>query len=119
MESITIVRRQPPAFALPAALLSQGYALRAETDNDLPFLMRLFASTREQELAPMPWSAEQKQAFLAGQFNIQRHHYRTDIADADYQVLEHNGAAAGRLYLDIRQTHLHIVDIALMPAWRG
>jgi ribosomal protein S18 acetylase RimI-like enzyme len=119
MESIATARHRPPVFALPAALLLQGYALRAETDDDLPFLMRLFASTREQELAPMPWSAEQKRAFLAGQFNIQRHHYRTYIADADYQVLEHNGAGAGRLYLDIRQTHLHIVDIALMPAWRG
>lgn len=119
MESIATARHRPPVFALPAALLSQGYALRAETDDDLPFLMRLFASTREQELAPMPWSAEQKRAFLAGQFNTQRHHYRTYIANADYQVLEHNGAGAGRLYLDMRQTNLHIVDIALMPAWRG
>ena len=119
MDSVAITPPRPPAFALPAALLSQGYALRAETDDDLPFLMRLFASTRERELAPMPWSAEQRQAFLASQFDAQRHHYRSHIADGDYRVLEHDGAGAGRLYLDIRQTHLHVVDIALMPAWRG
>ena len=46
----------PSAFTLPAALLSQGYALRPETDDDIPFLMRLYASTREDELAPAPWS---------------------------------------------------------------
>ncbi len=49
------------AFALPAALLSQGFALRPETDADIPFLIALYASTREEELASVPWSAEQKQ----------------------------------------------------------
>ena len=52
-----------PAFALPAALLSQGFALRPETEADLPFLMQLYASTRAEELAAVPWSAEQKAAF--------------------------------------------------------
>jgi ribosomal protein S18 acetylase RimI-like enzyme len=110
----------PPAFSLPAALVSQGYALRPETDDDIPFLMRLYASTREQELAPiLDWSAEQKQAFLASQFRAQRHHYRSYIADCAFDVLEHRGQPAGRLYLDTRQTRLHIVDIALLPQWRG
>ena len=45
-----------PAFALPAALLSQGFALRPETEADTVFLMRLYASTREEELAQAPWS---------------------------------------------------------------
>jgi hypothetical protein len=67
----------PPAFRLPAALLSQGFALRPETEADTDFLMRLYASTREEELAQAPWSAEQKQEFVAGQFRAQRHHYRT------------------------------------------
>ncbi|MDO8878244.1 MAG: GNAT family N-acetyltransferase [Pseudolabrys sp.] len=111
--------QQQPAFVLPAALLSQGYALRRETDDDLPFLMRLFASTRERELAPMPWSTEQKRDFLASQFEAQSRHYRTFIAGGDYLLVEHHGAGAGRLYLDMRRTSLHIVDIALMPDWRG
>lgn len=111
--------QQPPAFALPPALLSQGYTLRREKDDDLPFVMRLFASSRERELAPMPWTAEQKRAFLASQFHAQRRHYRAFVADGDYLVLEQNGAGAGRLYLEMRRTSLHIVDVALMPDWRG
>ena len=109
----------PPVFSLPAALASQGYALRPETEDDLPFLMRLYASTREEELAPIPWSAEQKQAFLEGQFAAQRHHYRTYIAACSFEVIERNGEAAGRLYLEPRQTQVYVVDIALLPQWRG
>jgi ribosomal protein S18 acetylase RimI-like enzyme len=108
-----------PAFALPAALLSQGYALRPETDDDIPFLMQLYASTRERELAQVAWNAEQKQAFLASQFQAQRHHYRTTIADCVFQVIEHNGVAAGRLYTEMRATRIYIVDIALMPGHCG
>lgn len=109
----------PPAFQLPAALLSQGYVLRPETDDDIPFLMRLYASTREQELAPVPWSVEQKQAFLVSQFQAQRHHYRAYIAGCAFDLLECRGVPVGRLYLEPRSTQLYIVDIALLPEWRG
>jgi ribosomal protein S18 acetylase RimI-like enzyme len=108
----------PPAFALPAALLSQGLALRPETEADIPFLLRLYASTREEELAPVPWSAEQKLLFLASQFQAQRQHYRTYFADCAFAVIERCGEPIGRLYLQARRTQLHIVDIALLPDWR-
>jgi len=108
----------PPAFNLPAALLSQGFALRPETDADTPFLVRLYASTREEELAPVPWSAEQKQTFLLSQFQAQRTHYRKYFADCAFDVIEQRGEPAGRLYLQVRQTQLHILDIVLLPDWR-
>ncbi len=116
---MTTSEHTPPAFALPAALLSQGFALRPETEADTDFLMRLYGSTREAELAQVPWSAEQKQEFVAGQFRAQRHHYRTFFGDAAFDVLEQHGEPAGRLYLQVRQTQLHIMDITLMPPWRG
>ena len=109
----------PPAFTLPAALASLGFTLRPETDDDIPFLMRLYASTRAEELKLVPWSEEQKQAFLAGQFQAQRHHYRTFIAACAFDVIERHGEPVGRLYLEPRQTQLSIVDIALMPEARG
>lgn len=110
----------PPAFILPAALVSQGYALRPETEDDIPFLMRLYGTTREEELKLAPdWSAEQKQAFIAQQFAAQRHHYRAYIADCAFDVIERHGEAVGRLYLQARPNRLHIVDIALLPERRG
>src|SRR5580658_8524394 len=103
---IVTLQQAPPAFTLPAALLSRGFALRPETEADIPFLMRLFASTREEELAPAPWSAEQKQAFLASQFQAQRYHYRTFIKDCSFDVIEENGVPAGRFYLEPRASCL-------------
>ncbi|MGA7673668.1 MAG: GNAT family N-acetyltransferase [Rhizomicrobium sp.] len=109
----------PSAIQLSAALLSQGFTLRPETEDDTSFLGQLYASTREDELALVDWSAEQKQAFLAGQFQAQRHHYRTYLAGCSFDILEYNGVPIGRLYLDVRPSRLHIADIALMPEWRG
>ncbi|WP_084250329.1 GNAT family N-acetyltransferase [Sphingomonas mali] len=109
----------PPAFSLPEALLSKGFSLRPETDDDLPFLMQLFASTRADELALVPWSEEQKRAFLIQQFSAQRKHYRSFLADTRYDVLERDGVPVGRLYLNERRTRAHIVDIALMPGSRA
>ena len=109
----------PPAFLLPAALLAKGYRLRAERDDDIPFLMALYASTREAELAAVPWSAAQKTAFLTSQFEAQRFHYRTFYPNTAFDVIECNGVAVGRLYVDVRVTHIHVIDIALVPEMRG
>lgn len=109
----------PAISGIPAALASQGFSLRPETDADAPFLLALYASTREDELAQVAWSAEQKQAFLAMQFDAQRRHYRSAMPDCAFLVLEHRGTPIGRLYIEPRQTQLHVVDIALVPAWRG
>ena len=107
------------AFVLPAPLISQGFGLRPETGDDLPFLQALYASTRAEELAPVAWSDEQKWLFLEQQFRAQRHHYKTYLADSRFDVLECAGAPVGRLYLSDKQTQVYIVDIALLPAWRG
>jgi len=109
----------PPAFVLPEALSSQGISLRRETDADLPFLMQVFASLRASELAMVPWPEDQKRAFLIHQFGAQRKHYYTYFPDTAFDVIERYGKPIGRLYLDERETRLHVIDIALMPDSRG
>ena len=39
--------------------------LRPVQDSDDEFLLKVYGSTREQELAQVPWTAEQKQQFAA------------------------------------------------------
>lgn len=108
-------------FRLPDALVERGYALRAETETDLPFLKRLYASAREAELAPLAqtWSSDQLDAFVDQQFAAQRHHYRSAIAGCRFAVIEHCSAPTGRLYLQPRITQIQLVDIALIPSHRG
>lgn len=105
-------------FELPATLVAQGFSLRPETDADVPFAMRLYASTREGELAQVDWSPEQKSLFLAQQFTAQRHHYKTQM-DCRFALIEQHGVPVGRLYLEPLQTQISMVDIALIPEARG
>jgi hypothetical protein len=51
-------------------------ALRLEEEVDREFMAHLYVSTRTEELAPVPWPEEAKQAFLQAQFELQRDHYR-------------------------------------------
>jgi ribosomal protein S18 acetylase RimI-like enzyme len=107
-------------LAMPAALAEQGFALRPETEADVPFLRRLYVSTRWEELAPIiDWTEAQKVAFLESQFALQRHHYRKYYAETDWGILEQGGQPAGRLYVDRQNTVLLVVDVSLLPEWRG
>lgn len=104
-----------PVFALPAALVAQGYGVRPERDDDVAFLQRLYASTRARELAMMSWPEPQKNAFVLQQFGAQRHHYRTHFADSAFDVILHDDRPVGRLYLQRRAACYHVIDIALLP----
>ncbi len=79
-------------LALPAALAAQGFPLRPEAAADVPFLRRLYVSTRWEELsACTDWPDARKQAFLESQFALQRHHYLTYYASMDCAVLDKDG----------------------------
>ena len=45
---------------------------RPITDDDKGFLATLYASTREEEMRPVPWPDEEKAKFLFSQFEAQR-----------------------------------------------
>lgn len=74
---------------------------------------------RWDELAPTGWPDEAKSAFLASQFEFQQRHYDNAFPDADFSVVEHEGVAIGRLSVDRASADLHLVEISLLPGWRG
>jgi GNAT superfamily N-acetyltransferase len=96
-----------------------GLGLRASNPEDREFLADLYADTREAELAPVPWSDEQKRAFLRHQFELQDHEYRRAYPDGSFSIVELDGAPVGRLYLHRRATETRIVDLAVVAARRG
>ena len=93
--------------------------LRPATPNDAEFLYRVYAHTRYDELAPLRWPPEQVEAFLRMQFRAQDTHYRVHYAAATFDVVLCGGVAAGRLYVDRRSDEIRVVDIALLPEFRG
>ncbi len=99
---------------------TQAVSLRPITPGDDAFLFELYASTRENELAPVPWSEAQKQAFIRMQFDAQTKHYATHYAErSSFDVILVDGGPAGRLIVHRGEHDVRIVDVALMPAFRG
>jgi ribosomal protein S18 acetylase RimI-like enzyme len=92
--------------------------LRRASPEDLPFLSRLYASTREEELAPVPWSAAQKAAFLQWQFDAQHAYYTANYPEARFDVILLQDAPVGRLYVARWKDEIRIIDISLLPAYR-
>jgi ribosomal protein S18 acetylase RimI-like enzyme len=94
-------------------------SLRPAVEADVPFLRRVYRSTREQELAQLPWSDAQKEAFCTMQFAAQDRSYRDTYPDAEFLVAVCNDDAVGRLYRAATDNVLHLLDIALLPPWRN
>jgi ribosomal protein S18 acetylase RimI-like enzyme len=92
--------------------------LRAITAEDFPLLRRVYASTRS-DIEAVEWDAAQKDAFLNMQFDAQHVYYQAQFPNANYQIVEHDGQAVGRLYVDRRPDVIHILDITLLPEARG
>lgn len=65
------------------------------------------------------WPAEMLAAFLEQQRRAQAMHYRAAFADAAWLIVESGAAPLGRLYTDERPASVHLIDIALLPEWRG
>jgi ribosomal protein S18 acetylase RimI-like enzyme len=93
--------------------------LRPATDADREFLIGVYASTRAEELAPLPWDEATKRAFIEQQFEAQDLHYRSHYPGAALDVVEVGGDPAGRLYVHRGEHEIRIMDIALAPAFHG
>jgi len=87
--------------------------------HDMDFLYRVYASTREAELAATGWSEAKQTAFLRQQFNAQHAYYQQQFRDASYEIVFADNQPMGRLYLDKRDDEIRIIDIALLPQYRG
>ena len=96
-----------------------GVSLRPARDGDEPFLASVYASTRAEELAPVPWSDEQKAAFVAMQFAAQTAHYAQHYDGMTAGVIVVDGEDAGRLLVARWTREIRIVDITLLPGFRG
>src|SRR6266545_1272143 len=93
--------------------------LRPAISEDEPFLRNLFATTRADELALMNWDENQKQAFIAMQFNAQSRQYVMSYPRAQNSIVLWNDDPIGRLLLDRGEREFTLVDIALLPTHRG
>ncbi|MGA1790009.1 MAG: GNAT family N-acetyltransferase [bacterium] len=99
--------------------MKDNISLRPIIPEDKDFLYLVYASTREEELAPLGWNSDEKEKFLRMQFNAQHRFYQERFSNAEFQVICLDSRPIGRLYVDRRGDEIRIVDIALLPEYRN
>lgn len=114
METKTALPPFPPVGHIP--LIGDFHCA---TISDMPSLRRIYSSSRSDELSAWPWPQAQKDAFLDQQFETQHCYYVAAYSDAHFLVIHRNGDPIGRLYIDMTSPLWHVIDIALLPEWRG
>jgi ribosomal protein S18 acetylase RimI-like enzyme len=93
--------------------------LRPATPEDREFLREVFISTRIEEFSHSGWGDAEIRALLVNQFELQDSYYRRHFTGVRFDVVTNEDAAVGRLYHRWGVDELRIIDIALLPAFRG
>ncbi len=82
-------------------------------------MFEVYASTRASEMARVPWSDEQRHAFVSSQVYAQCNFYDQKYPHADHSVILSKNRPVGRLYLARLDDELRIVDLTLVPEERN
>lgn len=98
---------------------SPNVTLRPVGPDDFDFLVEVYGSTRAEEMAMVPWTVEQQQAFVRMQFFAQQDHYTKTYPTASHDIIMSGDRPVGRLYVARLDQEIRIVDITLLPAERN
>lgn len=93
--------------------------LRPVRQLDDALLLRIYSSTREEEMAMVPWSDDEKQSFLTMQFTAQSTDYQSRFPDSEHSIIVADGEEAGRIWIDRRSDEIRLLDITVLPKFRN
>jgi GNAT superfamily N-acetyltransferase len=93
--------------------------LRPVTPEDDEFLLKVYESTRAEELAQVTWEPGKREAFVRWQFDMQRQEYDARYPNARYSVVMVNGIPAGRIWVGEDDTQIRLLDIGLLPEFQN
>ena len=93
--------------------------LRPVMPVDDEFLLRVYMSTRAEELAQAEWQEGQQEAFVKWQFDLQRREYDARFPDAEYYIILIDNAPAGRFWIGEDAEQVRLLDIAILPEFQN
>jgi ribosomal protein S18 acetylase RimI-like enzyme len=95
-------------------------ARRPATPDDYEELVRVYASTRADELSQVTWWDDaQKLDFCRSQYDAQKREYDARFPRAEYDVVLLDGRTAGRIWVGRDEKEIRLLDIALLPEARN
>ena len=102
-------------FFKMVALSKMNVQLREVTPEDESFLIAVYASTRDQELAGLGWDEKQKDAFIRMQYVIRE----KSFPRGGDRIVVLDGKSIGRLTVDRTGEAIWLRDIALLTEYRN
>ncbi len=102
-----------------AAARGRGLSLRPAREKDASFLRALFETSRPDAAILAAWPEAVRRPFLDQQFHFQTIHYARIYPDADRLLIVTEGQPVGRVIVSRLPDEWCLVDIALLPDWRG
>jgi ribosomal protein S18 acetylase RimI-like enzyme len=92
---------------------------RPMDEDDAMLLFELYASARADELSRTLWRTPQQRHFFRMQAQTQEQYFDRQYAYLERRTVCINGFSAGRLLVDRPPSGFTIVDIGLLPSFRG
>ena len=93
--------------------------IRPATPGDDPLLLSLFAEEKAAELLPLGLEAEQLRPLLEMQCRGRPFSYSEAATAADHILCTADGTAVGRILVDRKPECLHVMDVAVLTAYRN
>ena len=99
--------------------LSGRISLRSASASDGDFLLQVYSSTRQEEVAAWGWSPAQQLSFLGMQYEIRKRGYAAAYPSAETSIVLVGDAPAGSMIISRGSGEIRLVDIALLPEFRN
>ncbi|MEC1179522.1 GNAT family N-acetyltransferase [Metasolibacillus meyeri] len=93
--------------------------LKTISQEDIPFLFTIYASTRKQEVDKWGWTEEQQNTFLTMQWQAQQASYSQQFPQASQWLILFENNAIGRCIIEDLQQYLHLIDLSILPNYQG
>lgn len=93
--------------------------LRPARPEDEAFLFEIYASTRQEDFASLPWDKQQREIFLRLQFSAQQKSYESRYQRSGHSIIMLDQRPVGRIWVEKGDEEFRIIDIALLPAYRS
>lgn len=93
--------------------------LRAATPADEAFLLKLYESSRGDDLRGLGWEEKRISEFLEMQYEAQQRFFENEYKRANDQIILREDNLLGRLLVDRREHEIRCIDLALLPEYRN
>lgn len=100
------------------AAISSAIRLQPAKAEDTEFLLKLFASTRE-EFKMLIGDEGQLAALVSMQFNFQRQQFQDGYPESKDHLVLLNEKPVGRILVDESDATITLIDVALLPEYRN